>query len=46
MLWIKKFFIFSQKKKGNITDQEINSISDKDARKFLEELPVDSLIDL
>ena len=46
MLLVKKFFVFSQKKNGNITDQEINLISDKDARKFWEELPVDSLIDL
>ena len=42
----KKIFVFSQKKNRNITDQEINLISDKDARKFWEELPVESLIDL
>jgi hypothetical protein len=46
MLLVKKFFVFSQKKKGNITDKEICLISDKDSRKFWEELPVDSLIDL
>ena len=46
MLLVKKFFAFSQKKNGKITDKAINLISDKDARKFWEELPVDSLIDL
>lgn len=46
MLWVKKLFVFSQKKSRNITDKEIYLISDKDARKFWEKLPVDSWIDL
>jgi len=46
MDWVKKLLVFNQKKDGNITDKEIKSISDKQAQKYLEELPVDSLIDL
>lgn len=38
--------VFNQKKDGNFADKEIKSISDKQAQKYLEELPVDSLIDL
>ena len=42
----KKLLFFNQKKDGNITDKEIKSISDKQAQKYLEKLPLNSLIDL
>ena len=38
--------VFNKKLDGNITDVENNSISDKEAEEFLENCPIDSLIDL
>jgi len=44
--FVKKFYVFSKKHSGNIKDDEINAISDEEAKKFLEKLPVESLLDL
>ena len=45
--FVKKFLVFVRKNKdGTIKDDEINAISDEEAREFLTKLSVDSLIDL
>ena len=48
--FVKKFFVFKSKKSGPVTglikDEEINAISDEEAKEFLNQLPVESLIDL
>lgn len=44
--FIKKFVVFSKKKNGNISMEEINSISEKEAKEYLENCPMDSLLDL
>ena len=45
--FVKKFLVFVRKNKdGTIKDEEINAISDEEAKEFLTKLSVDSLIDL
>ena len=48
--FVKKFYIFSNKKSGPVTglikDEEIYAISDEEAKEFLKKLPVESLLDL
>jgi hypothetical protein len=45
--FVKKFLVFIKKNKvGTIKDEEINAISDEEAKEFLTKLSVDSLIDL
>ena len=44
--FVKKLIIFSKTKKGLIREDEIKSVSDKEATEFLEKMPIESLIDL
>ena len=45
--FVKKFLVFVRKNKdGTIKDEEINAITDEEAKEFLTKLSVDSLIDL
>ena len=44
--FVKKFFVFKNKKSGLIKDDEINAITDEQAKEFLKQLPVESLLDL
>ena len=46
--FVKKLLILEKKKdkKGFIKDEEINAISDEEAKEFLTKLPMESLIDL
>ena len=46
MDFVKKLIVFNKKQNGFIKDDEIRSISDKEAEIFLENCPIDSLIDL
>ena len=46
MDFVKKLIAFNKKQNVKITKDEINSISDKEAEIFLENCPIDSLIDL
>ena len=45
MEFIKKLVIFWKTKKGNISEDEIKSVSDKEAVEFLDKIPIESLID-
>ena len=44
--FVKKFFVFKNKKSGLIKDDEINAITDEQAKEFLKQLPVESFLDL
>ena len=44
--FVKILIIFSKTKNGNYSEDEIKSVSDKDASEFLEKMPIESLIDL
>ena len=45
--FLKKFLVFERNNKnGLIKEEDINWISDEEARKFMDELPVETLLDL
>ena len=44
--FVKKLIIHSKTKEGLIREDEISSVSDKEATEFLEKMPIESLIDL
>ena len=44
--FVKKLIIHSKTKEGLIREDEISSVSDKEATEFLEKIPIESLIDL
>ena len=46
MKFVKKLIIYSKTKKGLIREDEINSVTDKEATEFLEKMSIESLIDL